>query len=412
MAKFNKLKILHVLSQRPDSTGSGIYVQAMIREATKCGFDNFLVAGLCSSVCDDTVCIAQDRSMFVNFHNADVSYRIPGMSDVMPYESSRFCDLSKENLYEYKTAFSRVIEKAVERFKPDIIHSHHLWIVSSMTRQLFPNIPMVTTCHGSDLRQFQNCTHLQGMVLEGCREIDFTMALSQAQKNEISSLYNLAPERIIITGAGYNDSLFYVGIKPKPNPVLLVYAGKLSNAKGVPWFLRALRSIKFPTWQLHLVGSGSGEEKEKCLRLAMKLGGRAHVHGALSQDCLAKIFRQCHILVLPSFFEGLPLVILEGLASGCRILATDLPGTKEIIGNSIAEFITLVPTPRLRYIDHPYEEDEFLFEQNLSKGLHHQIDAASRCPQIDLSPVQDRLAAYTWTGIFKKVQKVYLECNS
>ena len=411
MVKFNKLKILHVLSQRPDSTGSGIYIQAMIREATKCGFDNFMVAGLCPSVCDDTICIAQDKSMFVNFHNADFSYRIPGMSDVMPYESSRFCDLSEENLYEYKTAFRRVLQKAGEKFKPDIIHSHHLWIVSSVTRQLFPNIPLVTTCHGSDLRQFQNCNHLQEMVLKGCRKIDFVMALNRAQKKEISHLYHIAPEQIIVAGAGYNDSFFYAGTKPTPNPVQLVYAGKLSNAKGVPWFLRALRSIKFPSWKLHLVGSGSGEDKAQCLRLAVELGRKVHVHGALPQEDLAEIFRQCHILVLPSFFEGLPLVILEGLASGCRVLATDLPGTKEIIGNSIAEFITFVPTPRLRNIDHPYEEDEFLFEQNLRKGLQQQIDAAARCAQIDLSPVQDRLAAYTWTGIFKKVKEVYLKCN-
>jgi glycosyltransferase involved in cell wall biosynthesis len=407
-----KLKILHVLSQRPDSTGSGIYVQAMIREATKCGFDNFLVAGLSSSICDDTVCIPQDRSMFVNFHNADVSYRIPGMSDVMPYESSRFCDLSEEDLYEYKTAFSRVLQKAVQRFKPDIIHSHHLWIVSSITRQLFPNIPMVTSSHGSDLRQFQNCSHLQKMVLKGCRKIDFVMALNQPQKIEISRLYNLAPEQIIVAGAGYNDSLFYADKKPNPDPVQLVYAGKLSNAKGVPWFLRALRSIKFPSWQLHLVGSGSGKEKEKCLRLAGELGGKVQVHGAITQQELAKIFRHCHILVLPSFFEGLPLVVLEGLASGCRVLATDLPGTKEIIGNSTAEFIALVPTPRLHYIDHPYEEDEFLFEQSLSKALQQQIDAASRCPQIDRSPIQDKLDAYTWTGIFKKVKEFYLKCNN
>jgi glycosyltransferase involved in cell wall biosynthesis len=383
----------------------------MIREATKCGFDNFMVAGLGSSVCDDTICIAQDKSMFVNFHNADVSYRIPGMSDVMPYESSRFCDLSEENLYEYKTAFRRVLQEAVEKFKPDIIHSHHLWIVSSMTRQLFPNIPMVTTCHGSDLRQFQNCSHLQEMVLEGCRKIDFVMALNRAQKNEISHLYHIAPEQIIVAGAGYNDSLFYAGTKPAPNPVQLVYAGKLSNAKGVPWFLRALRSIKFPAWKLHLVGSGSGEDKAQCLRLAVDLGPKVYVHGALPQKDLAEIFRQCHILVLPSFFEGLPLVILEGLASGCRVVATDLPGTKEIIGHSLAEFISLVPMPRLRYIDHPYEEDERLFEQNLGKALQQQIDAASRCAQIDRSPIQDKLDAYTWTGIFKKVKEVYLKCN-
>jgi hypothetical protein len=146
------MKILHLLSQRPDSTGSGIYVQAMIRGATFNGFDNFLVAGLCSRGCDDNVCITPDRSMYLNFHNADVSFQIPGMSDVMPYDSSKFCDLSEENLIEYETAFSMLLKRAVELFKPDLIHCHHLWIISSLTRRLFPHIPLVMTCHGSDLR--------------------------------------------------------------------------------------------------------------------------------------------------------------------------------------------------------------------------------------------------------------------
>ena len=43
MVDLKKLKVLHLLSQRPDSTGSGIYVQAMMREANACGYDNFLV---------------------------------------------------------------------------------------------------------------------------------------------------------------------------------------------------------------------------------------------------------------------------------------------------------------------------------------------------------------------------------
>ncbi|MBW2602600.1 MAG: glycosyltransferase family 4 protein [Deltaproteobacteria bacterium] len=413
MVNLKKLKILHLLSQRPDSTGSGIYVQAMIREANACGYDNYLVGGVRSVCCTDTDCIEQDKTMFVNFHNADVSYHIPGMSDVMPYESTRFCDLSEEDLCEYEKAFSEILKNAVHKFKPDIIHSHHLWIVSSMARQLFPNIPMVTTCHGSDLRQFQNCPHLQERVLIGCREIDVVMALSEAQKNEIIRFYNLAPEKIIIAGAGYNDSLFYLDTKPNPDPVQLVYAGKLSNAKGVPWFLRALQSISSPAWQLHLLGSGSGEEKEYCLMLAKELGDKVRVYGALSQKSLAKIMRHSHILVLPSFYEGLPLVplvVLEGLASGCRIVATDLPGTKEILGDSDTDFITFVRTPRLRFTDQPYREDEYTFEQNLKKATQQQINVVSKCAQIYLSPIQDKLDSYTWTGIFKKVREAYLTC--
>ncbi len=402
------MKILHLLSQRPDSTGSGIYIQAMIREAAAAGYDNFLVAGVpAKDFCNGPDCIEAGKTDFVRFHQGDTLLPLPGMSDVMPYESTRFCDLSPDDLKDYEAAFAGVLQKVVERFQPDIIHSHHLWLMSSLARRLFPDIPMVTTCHGSDLRQFQNCPHLQKRVLEGCRKIDRVMALSMAQKEEISRLYGLAPDKIVIVGAGYNDRYFYPETKPAADPVQLVYAGKLSFAKGVPWLLRALQAILTPSWQLSLLGGGSGEEKENCLMLAKEMGKKVLVHGAVPQNELATIMRQAHILVLPSFYEGLPLVLLEGLASGCRIVATDLSGTKELFGNIDTDVITLIKTPRLHHIDQPYREDEAVFEQNLQKALEKQIQAAAKCPQIDLLPIQVLLDPYTWSGVFKKVNKVY-----
>lgn len=407
MAKTKRLKILHLLSQRPDSTGSGIYVQAMIREASARGHDNFLVAAVDSDRRDEPDWIDRDRSMFVRFHTDRLPYRIPGMSDVMPYESTRFPDLSEEDLRKYEEAFSETVRGAAGEFEPDIIHSHHLWIVSSLARRLFPKTRLITTCHGSDLRQFRNCPHLRGRVLSGCREIDVVAALCETQKSEIADLYGIPPERILVAGAGYDKVLFYPHPKPDPDPVQLVYAGKLSNAKGVPWLLRALKSIDSPSWRIHLVGGGSGEEKERCLALAKELGERVVVHGALPQKKLAPIVGQSHVLVLPSFYEGLPLVLLEGLASGCRIVATDLPGTGEVLGHSDAEFIALVRTPRLRFTDRPYEEDEEAFERNLERALREQVLAASRSPRIDLSPMRNVLDSYTWTGVFERVEEAY-----
>ncbi|NQT64782.1 MAG: glycosyltransferase family 4 protein [FCB group bacterium] len=327
----------------------------------------------------------------------------------MPYESVRFCDLSEEELQEYEKAFSIILQKAVAKFKPDIIHSHHLWIVSSLTRQLFPEIPMVTTCHGTDLRQFQNCRHLRERVLKGCNKIDVVMALSEDQKNEIIRLYKMEPEKIIVVGVGFNNDLFYPETKPKPEPVQLVYAGKLSNAKGVPWLLRALKKINSPDWQLQLVGSGTGKEKELCLKLAKEMGDRVCIHGAIPQEKLAEIMRRSHIFILPSFYEGLALVVLEALASGCRIVATDLPGMKEILGDHKADFISLVKLPRLRNTDQPYQEDENEFEADLKNAIQHQIKAASEFQQINLLSIQDKIDSFTWTEVFEKVREAYLK---
>jgi glycosyltransferase involved in cell wall biosynthesis len=407
MENQKKLQILHLISQRPDSTGSGIYLQAMLREAAACNHNNFLVAGIQSESLAEFDFIDQNQCMFVKFDGADVSFPIVGMSDVMPYESTRFCNLSQYEIDEYERAFSKVLKAAVILFKPDLIHSHHLWLMSSLTRQLFPEIPTVTTCHGSDLRQFHNCPHLQERVLSGCRRLDAVMALSKAQKKEIVLLYDLMPDKVLVVGAGYNDMLFTINQKPDPNPVQLVYAGKLSKAKGVPWLLRVLLMIDSPAWQLHLVGDGSGEEKDYCLMLASELGKRVMYHGAISQIDLSEIMKQSHIFVLPSFYEGLPLVLLEGLASGCRIIATELPGVNEILGEVHADFISLVKTPRLLSLDQPYNEDENVFEKNLAQALQTQILAAYKKPRIDISPIQDILTSFSWSYIFKKVQNLY-----
>jgi len=57
----------------------------MIRKASAYGYDNYPVAGMRSDSFVDIDCIEHDNTSFVVFHNADLSYHIPGMSNVMPY---------------------------------------------------------------------------------------------------------------------------------------------------------------------------------------------------------------------------------------------------------------------------------------------------------------------------------------
>jgi len=404
-----RIKILHLLSQRPDSTGSGIYLQAMLRESKKGGHENFLIAGIPGIEKPILNDIPTEYCSFIRFDGNDLPFPIVGMSDVMPYPSYRFCDLSKNQKSLYEDTFAEKIQKAVNSFRPDIIHSHHLWIVTSIARNIFPKLPIVTSCHGSDLRQFQKCPVIAKRIFGEIKNLNAVLALSQNQKTEIQSLYNIPANRIHITGAGYNQELFSYDIKPEPNPIQIVYAGKLSRSKGVPWLLRALSSIQKSNWLLHLVGGGDGQEKEECLILANQLGKRVKIHGPVSQVELAKMLKQSHLFVLPSFFEGLPLVLLEALASGCRLVATALPGILEVLGKMDTKYIQLVSLPRFKEVDEPLKEDEKQFEENLTKAINIQLNAIENQPNINLSPIESELKQFTWPNIFNRVERVYFK---
>jgi glycosyltransferase involved in cell wall biosynthesis len=401
------MKILHVLSQRPDSTGSGIYLQAMLREGAKLGYENFLLAGLPSGETLYLADLKPERCHFTRFHGEDLPFEIVGMSDVMPYPSKRWRDLSASEVGSYERVFSAKLASLVQDIQPDLIHSHHLWILTALTRRIFPELPVVATCHGSDLRQFHFCEHLRDRVEGDCRKLQRIMALSRAQKSDILRLFGAPEEMVEVVGAGYNQTIFYPEAKPSPTPVDIVYVGKLSRAKGVPWLLQALARLPHQPWLLHLVGGGTGEEKEEVLALARTLGTRVVVHGPLHQEDMAAILRKAHLAVLPSFFEGLPLVVLEALAAGCRVVATALPGVVELLEGCHSEAVSLVLRPRLKSQDQPYKEDEEVFVRELAKALDSQIQAAQYQPDLALTEASQGLDYYSWPAVFARVGGVY-----
>ena len=401
------MNILHVISQHPESTGSGIYLQNLLRQATVAGHRNFLVAGVTGDCLPRLEGIAEDCCRFVRFAGPDLDFAIPGMSDVMPYPSSRFRKLSPESLLRYEQAFAAKVGQVAGEFPTDLVHSHHLWLASAVTRRTLPRVPMVTSCHSTDLRQFMQCPHLQGRVVDDCRKIDRIVALSSSQAERIVSLYAIAPDKIDVAGIGFDEEIFTIKDTRKAGPVQLLYAGKLSYAKGVDWLLRVFGRLDEQALHLHLAGSGSGEEARECLEMAARMGQRVTVHGPLSQQELAGLMRRCHVFVLPSFYEGLPMVLLEALASGCRIVTTDLPGCLELLekaGPDLVEFVTLPP---LGAIDRPDARDWGLLDSKLQAALSAMTRRVASTPSPPYAEIAKITGRSSWKTVFEKIAQAY-----
>lgn len=401
------MKVLHILSQKPDFTGSGKYVQEMILQGRAKGHESFLVTGVCAEFAVPTALIRPENVRLVRFDGHDINFPVMGMSDVMPYPSSVCSALNRLQLAEYKTAFSRIIAAAVADFAPDIIHSNHLWMATSIARKVAPHLPLVTTCHGSCLRQHRLCPELGRSLVEQLGGIDHIIALFAQQKTEIVDLLGIDPSLVHVISGGYNQLCFYGQEKTKDTGTAqMLYAGKLAAAKGVPWLLRSLKQVNAP-WHLHLVGTGSGQEKELCLRLAAELGDRVTVHGVLSHEQLGDLMRESDIFVLPSFFEGLPLVLLEALACGCAIVTTDLPGVRELFGQSPPRTVRMVELPRLETVDRPFAADEEILEQRLANALRSGIAEALAGVKPDQEEVRKITEHFGWENIFSRIEAVY-----
>jgi glycosyltransferase involved in cell wall biosynthesis len=421
--KRSYLKVLHLLSQQPGKTGSGVYLQALVMQAAKANLAQRIIAGIPHDSPVPLISPLKSSSIRpVRFGTAALPFPVAGMSDVMPYESTRFSDFTQGMLDAYLDAFAEAISEEVKLFKPDIIHSHHLWLVTALAKVLFPSVPLVTMCHGTEIRQLELVPELAGFVIPACAAVDRVMALHENHIGRISRLYDIEQSRIKCVGAGYRDDIFCPAgscscTRKQKKELTVVYAGKLSRAKGLPWLIEAAARVEPPAGKkvcFIIVGSGGGDEAKQIRDQAGGLQDRVRFLGAVSQEELSSVLKGADIFVLPSFYEGLPLVVLEAVACCCRVVVTELPGIDNWLPEKLvkAGIVELVPLPELIGPDVPDPSGLPRFTEDLTAAVGRQLH---RCGQDEPDwegEITCSIESMNWQGVFKRVSKVYTEVLS
>ena len=384
------MRVLHLLTQKPGQTGSGVYLQALLAQAPSLGQE---VAALVGLGPDDKV--PTGRIFPVRFETPELPFPVVGMSDVMPYFSTRWSEMS-DRLFEFYTrAFGEALQTAIEAFRPDIVHSHHLWYLSALAREQVGHLPVVASCHGTGLRQKKQLAHQWRWIESSLRELDHVFCLTSEQLLEVSDFHQCCS----VVGAGFDPTIFHSeGRSYSPSSTVL-YAGKLSFSKGCRELLRAMDDPS----QLSLAGSGTGDEAQEIQATAQSVG--ASLLGRLGQTALAERMRQAEVFVLPSYYEGLPLVLAEALSCGCKIVVTDLPGLRSWLPQDIVEsgWVQLVELPPLKSVDQPRESALPDFVQRLREALKRSLSSAIEPPK----SLESFLSQQTWAGVAGRINRVY-----
>ena len=337
---------------------------------------------------------------------AALDFHVPGMSDVMPYPSTRFSRMTPGQLTSYRSAWRSALSRILSEFKPDIIHAHHAWLLSSMLKDLAGDTPVVVHGHGTALRQLSQCPHLGEEIREGCRRNDLFAVLHEEHARLYRKEYRLAEEQVAVVGAGYREDLFHCEGATEDRDNSILFAGKLSESKGLRSLLDAFELLREDQLgvKLHIAGGGAGKESERLLERMETFGEDVVYHGRVSQPELAGIMRGCGVFVLPSFFEGLPLVLIEALACGCRPVCTDLPGVRSGILPHLPGVIHTVAMPAMETVDKPVEADLPEFSRNLAERLRH---ALLDPPPSSSEDLRELLFPFTWRAVYRRIEAAW-----
>lgn len=128
------------------------------------------------------------------------------------------------------------------------------------------------------------------------------------------------PDRYAHDGAGRDDG-----------KVRALFVGRVAPVKGLRLLVEAMTRLAEELPDLDLVLVGDGEDRTKIEAAAKPLGDRIRFTGYLSQEEVAEEMKACDFFVLPSFAEGVPVVLMEAFASGKPVIATRVAGVAELV---------------------------------------------------------------------------------
>jgi glycosyltransferase involved in cell wall biosynthesis len=174
------------------------------------------------------------------------------------------------------------------------------------------------------------------------RHAAFVVAVSQFTRSQLYRWCPLADWRKIhVVHCGLDESVLSAPLAPSPNELRFVNVGRLSEQKGQLLLVEAAAKLKEEGYDFQLVIVGDGPLRDAIETRVNQLGlqGGVRVTGFLSNHEVRAEFLAARALVLPSFAEGLPVVIMEAFALGRPVISTFIAGIPELVEPGISGWL-------------------------------------------------------------------------
>jgi colanic acid/amylovoran biosynthesis glycosyltransferase len=215
------------------------------------------------------------------------------------------------------------------------VHSHFSSTVAMLLSNVFP-MRFSATIHGSAEFEDPIGFHLREKIAGA----QFTRAISDYGASQLMRWSD--PEhwsKIKVVRLGVDTAVFTPRPASANAPCLeVLYAGSLAAPKGQAILIAAIdRLLKTGSAQMHLrlIGDGPMRAYLEEMIVERNLSDHVTLEGACNQDRLLQFYRQADLFALPSFAEGIPVVLMEAMAMEIPCIATWITGVPELIRHGI-----------------------------------------------------------------------------
>lgn len=243
----------------------------------------------------------------------------------------------------------RELNKKLERFKPDIIHSQHPFLIGDTAVRLARayNIPMVFTYH---TRYEMNTHYLPGdseilkkfvrkLAIGYCHLANRVIAPSESIAKLINDRgftrqVDIVPTGIEVDKFRKGDGETFRRSADIPDKAFLTgYLGRIAEEKNLGFLCEAMVRVMEQNANVHflLVGGGPYLEDLKKLFRKKNLSERLHAPGVCKGEKLVGAYKAMDLFVFASKSETQGLVLAEAMAAGTPVIGVDAPGTRDIV---------------------------------------------------------------------------------
>ena len=222
---------------------------------------------------------------------------------------------------------SRLVEKIQNDF--DLVYSNYTPLFCKIKR------PFIVGFHATRYGEAQACEEMRKPIHALLNRLyipfdrilikkaDGVIALTENMAGEIRTIGDYEKKIEIISG-GVDTGIFrplkHRNFSSPEKRVL--YVGRLDSRKGIDILIHAIKMLAGNV-QATLIVAGDGKEREKLRQLADSLSIPVDFIGAVPHESLPEIYNSADLLVLPSLYEGHPLVALEAMACGTPTIVSD-----------------------------------------------------------------------------------------